>query len=295
MHFFVDKDNKVGGMHIEMWDSNSLGPKLEAEVESYKGKKLNEFLKFVLKKRIFMHLRILYFMRPGEGGVWFWASPAWQGKESVDTLIHSAKAMNIGGAKYGIFNIKIKGQKKKDEGFNAVLFEDALAFAYSQLGFGSEKIDIELTGEEARDISIDFNVSRNSAHMIRNAVNFGGKEQLMNMQLKGARIVGVKSKGSMEIFKPEELKKLSKKELEGYSTFSATKTEDPKETKEIDKIFERIKKLRGVPNSEQSPEPAKEKAVDKNPKKKTSEKIKKEEKSKEAKPKKKGFFSKLFG
>ncbi|MFC1754359.1 hypothetical protein ACFL96_13370 [Thermoproteota archaeon] len=258
MHFTIDKDNNVGGFHIEMWDSQALGPELVKKIESHKGKKLDVFLKFALKQRLFQKLRIMYMMSPGKS-VYFWASAACLGKESLDQLMYTMKAFKLNDGKYAEILLKPKGT-----GSNSVLVEDALAIVYQKLKLPYETIELEMKPDEARDISIDFNVSRNRQNLIRVLTKREKDNNVyMNMSLKGVKFIAIKSNGALDIYTADQARKLSKEEIEKYAAFIPTVASNDEEKKEIDEVFEQVTKNRKGTVTEQ-------------------------------KTKKKGFFSKVF-
>jgi len=263
MHFFVDKNNIVKSFHIEMWDSQSLGTELVKKINSYSGKRLNAFLKFVLKEELFLKLRILYMMGNDET-VYFWASSACLGSESANQLVQATKAFDIKNSKYAILKLKMKEQ---DDKIVPVLIEDILASVYQKFNHPSKEFVIEMSSKDAKDISISFNVSRNRQHIIRNIMKGMEDRGFMQMQLKGVKFVGINKNQTLEIVEDKFINKFSRKDIEKYLALIPTITKDEKENKELDKTIERIKKL-------------------------TEKKT--EEPSNKNKKENKGFFSKIF-
>lgn len=239
MHFFIDKNNIVKSFHIEIWDSQALGNQLVKKIKSYSGKKLDAFLKFVLKEKLFLKLRILYMMGNDET-IYFWASSACLGSESANQLVQATKAFDIKNSKYAMIKLKIKGQ---DDKIVPVLEEDVLASVYQKFNYPSKEFVIELSLKDAKDISVVFNISRNRQHMIRNVVKGMEDKGFMQMQLKGVKFVGINKNQTLEILEDKLISKFSKKDLEQYLVLIPTITKNKNEIKELDKTIEKINKL----------------------------------------------------
>ena len=95
--------------------------------------------------------------------VYFWTCPAPYGKENYDQLEEVTTTMTPKDAKYAMIHLNTKHNQST---ITSVLVEDALASVYKKHGLGSEIINIDVTGKEAKDISTDFNISRNSQNSI---------------------------------------------------------------------------------------------------------------------------------
>ena len=282
MHFTVDSKNKVSGMHIEMWDEIALGPVMAKKMNSYAGKSLQDFLKFVLKQKLFLKLQMFYMMK-GQHAIYFWASSACLGQENANTLMRTTKSLGLKNCKYAEIHLKIKG---KENPFVPVLVEDVLAAVYQQCGYDAEVIELEMSAKDIKDISIAFNVARNKQHIIRNRMKVGGvdKGMFMNMNLKGLRFVGIDKNNSLEILDDKVLAKFSKKDAEKYVAIVSTQISDEKDKEEFERVLARVQKV--APASADAPgtagKPAKKEAK------------KKETKEKQEKEGKKGFFSRFF-
>lgn len=287
MHFRVDKKNKVGGMHIEHWDQSALGPAMTKKVDSYEGKSLDEFLKFVLKNKLFLKLQIFYMLKD-RGAVYFWASSACFDVENANQFLQVTQQLGLQDCKYTEIHLKIKGQKNP---IIPVLVEDVLAAVYQKCKYPIEVIELEMTPKDIKDISIDFNVARNKQHIIRNRVKMGGNEDkglFMNMALKGLKFVGIGRDNSLEIFDSKKIQKFSKKDLEKYVTLVPTTISDEQDKAEYEQVLAKIQKIIGKPLAKESKKPVVKKEV------KKADTKKKKTVKKQAKEEKKGFFSRLF-
>lgn len=239
MHFFIDENEKVKGFHIESWDRQVLGDQLVEKINSYQGKKLNDFLSFILKEKLFLKLGIFYMMGNNET-VFFWASSACLGSESMNQLIQATKAFDVKNSKYAIIKLRIKGQ---DDKVLQVIVEDNLSSVYKKFNYPSKEFLIEMDTKDAKEISTAFNVSRNRRHMIRVSMKGLENKRFIHMELKGVKFVGINKDQTLEIMDVDVINKFSKKDSEKYLSLAPTITEDKDEIKEIVETIERIMDL----------------------------------------------------
>jgi hypothetical protein len=211
------------------------------KINSYTGKKLNEFLEFVVKERLFLKLQILYMMGNGET-VCFWASSACLGTNGADELAETLKIAGMKDVKYAVIRLKMKDNEKNV--LIPVLIEEILAATCRKAGRPSENFVIEMNMKDAMAAAIEFNVSRNRKYMVRNLTKIVEvSETFMEMQIKGVKFVGICKNWALEILDDDFVKNCSKKDIEKYGAIIPTIARDEKERKETDEIIGRLKGL----------------------------------------------------
>lgn len=238
MHFFIDKDNRVSRFHMEAWDSLSLGSELVNKINDYNGKKFDTFLKFVLEKRLFLRLRVL-FMMGNNKTVYFWAISSCNELGQVKEFIRATKEIVVKNSRFAEIHLKMKG---KDDKIIPILVEDILSSVYTKFGYPREVITLEMTPKDAIETAIEFNISRNRQYILRSLVR-GIKGKFGIQHLKGIKFVGIKKNQVMEILEDEFIANLSKKDVNKYLALIPTMANTEKEKIELSITLNKIKNI----------------------------------------------------
>jgi hypothetical protein len=229
MHFNIDSNNKIISFHIERLEEPFIGKKLVNKINSYNGKKLEDFLKFALKERLFFKVPILNVY--GKTMLTLWAIPAREGEDGVNNMIKTISSFGVKNFAYAEIHLNAKGS-------TLVLMEKYLGVAYKRLGFPVEIIELSMPPKDVKEIAKDFNIARNSHNAVYILVP--GKGYAI-MNFKGVMFMCSGEKG-LEIFNKKELLSLPKSRLLKFNSCSFTIPSTEDEKKDIDEVTKFIMK-----------------------------------------------------
>jgi len=240
MHFKTQKNNIISEFHIERWDAKALGKELINRINSYKGKPYEEFILFALKNRLFFKLRMLFYLTKKKT-IYFWGCGIAYGSEDEKPMkMLAGLGISKDVLKYAKFYLK----GKNEPNLTSVLCENALESIMREFKYEPEEMWFELNEEDIKDITSDFNISRNGQnlfHLLRKYdPNDYKKEELMTAQIKKLAFIAINGKtGALRIFKEEEVSNITADDLSKYRTLSCTPHDKESEEK-IKSIMKRI-------------------------------------------------------
>ena len=237
MHFIIDTDNNIENFHIEQWDSRALGQTLITEIETYVGKNYEKFILLVLKKKLFLKLRILYSMGE-ESIVFLWESSPLYGN-SDDNRTFELLLLNPQ-KKYARFYLKAK-----EHHLTNVFYEARTSKHFVNANRESKDLTFELPDAELIEISNAFNISRNNDNCIYILdERERGTERLLRGSFAGTRFVVIdKTSGELKILTKNEVENITPEKLTEYAGLISTVPHDQGEADEMEITLEKIKKM----------------------------------------------------
>jgi len=246
MHFKINKDNIITEFHIEKWDKKVLGRKLTDKINSYKGKHYKDFILFTLKNRLFLKLRILYLMRE-KTCIYFWgcsAVHANKDRQAIEMMVRwGVDKKELQYAKF-----YLEGQNESN--FISVLYENVLRSVMGRAGYEPKRMIFKLDGEEIKDITLNFNIARNSWNIINMLTKYDPdnyrKDEVLITQIKKLAFIAVDAEtGELRILKEREVEKIDKDSLLRYSIVASVQPYDEESERRAKQIMNKISSIKG--------------------------------------------------
>ncbi len=240
MHFTVNSYNIIENFHIEEWDRLALGNDLSILIESFIGKSREDFILFTLQKQLFLKIRILCSL--GAESIYYWACAPIH-NENIQAIQRAVQiGVPIDKMKYAKFYIKTPGIENKV----SIFYEGRLASEFDKNGYGFEEFWFDLPAEKHIDISINFNISRNSDNAIYFIAEKSSKVETISRSCSSDISVVAIDKLSTEmiILEPKEVEESSDEELKKFSNFMITNPQDEEQLKKAKKIKIRLSNLK---------------------------------------------------
>ncbi|MFA5175504.1 MAG: hypothetical protein WC430_03780 [Patescibacteria group bacterium] len=245
MHFKITTDNLISDFHIEDWDSKSLGQEMIKMIQNYKNKNYEEFIIFALKNRLFLKLRSLFLLNKEES-IYFWNCAPIYGeteKEGLKMLLRldPERKQNIKYAKF-----YLTGSQEIESKMISVFYENGVSQLLGDAGYQAKEIMFEIDENEIKEISLDFNISRNNINGVYILVKKDGdNEELMGGTSSKIMFVGLKEEtNELDILTEDYVKNISSGEMKKYIGFIPTYTNDEKKQNELIEILTKIKKMK---------------------------------------------------
>ena len=243
MHFRITKDNLISEFHIEKWDSNSLGQEIIEEIQKYKNRNYEEFILFALKNKLFLKLRMLFLLGKPES-IYFWSCAPIYGedeKSGIKLLLNLDPERNIS-FKYAKFYLR--GSESIQPRLVSVLYEAGLRQLLEEATYGPRDFIFELDEDEIKEISFNFNISRNNTNGIYTlAGKKSNNEQLMSIISRETMFTCLTEKtNELEILTEDFVKTLSSTDVKRYLAFLPTYTDDKDVQKELIDILTTLRK-----------------------------------------------------
>lgn len=209
MHFLTNKNNQIIKFHIEKWDYLALGDELSQLIESFIGKNRNDFILFALQNKLFLKIRMLFSM--SEEYIYYWGcAPIYEhDREPLQQLV--SMGMDIKKLKYAKFYL----QSTEDEEFVSVFYETGLSLILTNGGYGAEDITCTLPTKSIKNISYEFNISRNNDNCLYIFLGKkNGVDQLMRASEDELAFIAIDNKST-------ELLIISEKDAENMTSNEA--------------------------------------------------------------------------
>lgn len=235
MHFIINESNQITEFHIEKWDRLSLGKKLMKSIESFINKSREDFILFALQNKLFFKTRMLFSM--GKKDTYYWGcAPIYErDHESLQKLV--TMGMDTEELKCAKFYL----QDVNDEKYISILCEGKLLSMFKKSNYNSEDFLYTLPKKDIKDISLDFNISRNNSNCM---YVFLGKEdkKLLTLEERELALVVIDSISTeLTIISEKEAEKLSRDELsKKYCRMMITKPPNKEKEEKAREILSRV-------------------------------------------------------
>jgi hypothetical protein len=215
------------------------------KINFYHGKNYKEFILFALKNKLFLKLRILYLM--GENiNIYFWECSAMRADKdriAIETMVGWKLGKNE--LKYAKFYLR----GKNEPNFISLFYENILHSVIGGAGYEPKRMMFELDEEQIKDITLDFNIARNSENIVcmltkYDPDDYKGEEAIV-AQIKKLAFIAVDAKtGSLKILEEKEVEDITADNLFRYNTIGCVSPYDKQSKQRARKIMNRIHEIR---------------------------------------------------